>query len=116
MANREVEMSMERYQSFEEFWPFYVREHSQPGTRVCHFIGTTCGLVSLALLIITLNWWLLPLGLIISYGFAWFSHFFIEKNRPATFSYPLYSFRADIRMYGLMLRGRMGAEVARAIG
>src|SRR5689334_532836 len=99
-------MSSERYQTFEQFWPFYVGEHSLSATRNFHFIGTTCAIVSLTLLFVTGHWWWLPTTFISSYGFAWFSHFFIEKNRPATFSYPLYSLRADFRMYGLMWRGR----------
>jgi hypothetical protein len=103
-------MQEESFKSFEEFWPFYVREHSQPATRTLHFVGTSFGLVC-ALLAATGRWWLIPVGLVISYGFAWFSHFVIEKNRPATFKYPLYSFRGDFRMFGLMLRGKMGEEV-----
>lgn len=108
-------MSNERITSFEEFWPFYVREHSLPATRTFHFIGTTLALINLTLFIVTLNWWLLPAALVGSYGFAWFSHFFIEKNRPATFTYPLYSLRADFRMYLLMWRGQMGAVAARIL-
>ncbi|MEW6735480.1 MAG: DUF962 domain-containing protein [Acidobacteriota bacterium] len=108
-------MISDRFQSFEEFWPFYIREHSLSTTRVLHFIGTTCGLIAIMLLVMTAQWWWLPIALVISYGFAWFSHFFIEKNRPATFTYPLYSLRADFRMYGLMWRGQMGAEIARLV-
>src|SRR5688572_6320682 len=104
-------MQPEQYRSFEQFWPFYVQEHSLYATRAFHFVGTSCGLALLALLFITGNWWLLPLSLVSSYGFAWFSHFFIEKNKPASFNYPLYSFMADFRMYGLMWRGKMTAEV-----
>lgn len=101
------------YGSFEEFWPFYVREHSQPATRAFHFIGTSLGLALLVFVCITGLWYLLPLVFIVSYGFAWYSHFFIEHNRPATFKYPLYSLAADFRMYYLMLQGKMDAEVAR---
>jgi hypothetical protein len=104
-------MTDRQFESFEEFWPFYVGEHSQASTRTFHFIGTSFGLISLVMLFITGKIWFLPLGLIVSYGFAWFSHFFIEKNRPATFKYPLYSFLADFRMYSLMLKGQMDAEV-----
>lgn len=103
----------DQFHSFEEFWPFYVKEHSLPSTRLLHFIGTSLGLLSLLLLLATGQWWWLLLGIWISYGFAWSSHFFIEKNRPATFRYPLYSFLADFRMYGLMWQGKMSAEVAK---
>jgi hypothetical protein len=108
-------MGSDRFRSFEEFWPFYVGEHSVPATRTLHFLGTTCGLSMIVLLISTGNWWYFPIGLVSSYGFAWFSHFFIEKNRPATFDYPLYSFMADFRMYGLMWRGKMTDEVERLL-
>jgi hypothetical protein len=107
-------MSESRYHSFAEFWPYYVREHSQPACRALHFIGSTLGLVVLGVMLYTQNWWLLPLGLVIGYGFAWVGHFFIEHNRPATFKYPLWSFIGDWKMWGLMLTGRMRAEVERA--
>jgi len=104
-------MSVERFETFEDFWPFYVREHSLSSTRTFHFIGTTLGLICFGLTVLTANLWFLFGGLWLSYGFAWFSHFFIEKNRPATFKYPIYSFLADFRMYYLMWRGQMQEEV-----
>jgi hypothetical protein len=107
-------MTRQRITSFAEFWPFYVREHSLAATRTFHFIGTSLAFIAIILTATTTQWWYLLAGLVVSYGFAWFSHFFIEKNRPATFTYPLYSLRADLRMYGLMLRGRMQAEVVRS--
>lgn len=102
-----------RFRTFEDFWPFYVGEHSRPGTRALHFAGTTIGLMNLAGAIVTLNPWLLLSGVISGYAFAWIGHFFVEKNKPATFRYPAWSFRGDFRMYGLMWRGRMAAEIAR---
>ncbi|MGD9644211.1 MAG: Mpo1-like protein [Pirellulales bacterium] len=107
-------MSESRYQSFAEFWPYYVREHTHPACRALHFIGSTLGLVVLGMMLYTQNWWLLPLGMVIGYGFAWVGHFFIEHNRPATFKYPLWSFIGDWKMWGLMVTGRMRAEVERA--
>jgi hypothetical protein len=108
-------MSTPHFETFEEFWPFYVHEHSRSATRTLHFIGTSLAISSFLLLIITLKWWFFVLAPVLAYGCAWFSHFFIEKNRPATFTYPLYSLRADFRMYGLMWRGQMDAEVARIL-
>lgn len=107
-------MSDERYKSFAEFWPFYVTEHSKPGTRVLHLIGTTIGITVLIYFIASGRWWLFPLGFIPGYGFAWLAHFVIEKNRPATFQYPLWSFMGDYKMIAMMLTGRMGAELAAA--
>lgn len=107
-------MSEARYQSFAEFWPYYVREHSRPACRALHFVGSTLALVVLATMFYTQNWWLLLVGLVIGYGFAWVGHFFIEHNRPATFKYPLWSFIGDWKMWAMMLTGRMRGEVERA--
>ena len=99
--------------SFEEFWPHYVAEHSQPATRTLHAIGTTVGLACVAALVARKKWKLLPLAFIPGYGAAWAAHFFIEKNRPATFDHPLWSFVADYKMIGLMLTGKMEEEIER---
>jgi hypothetical protein len=103
-----------RIATFAEFWPYYVREHSLPGTRALHFIGSTAALGCFVGALITGRWGLLLIGLIIGYAFAWTGHFFIEHNKPATFKYPLWSFAADWRMWSLILRGKMDAEVTRA--
>ena len=102
-----------RYQSFSEFWPFYVSEHSKPATRALHLIGTTAGIALLVYLIATGRWWLFLLGFVPGYGFAWLAHFLIEKNKPATFQYPLWSFMGDYKMIVLMLTGRMNQELER---
>jgi hypothetical protein len=102
-----------RIRSFEEFWPFYVGQHRRPGTRALHFAGTTFGFLFLAGAVATARPILLLWGLVGSYGLAWAGHIFIEKNRPATFQYPLWSFVGDMKMYGLMWRGRMTAEAER---
>jgi hypothetical protein len=99
--------------SFEEFWPFYVAQHSRAATRTWHLVGTTLALATLAVLPWASALALVPLALVLGYGCAWIGHFFVEHNRPATFRYPLWSFRGDFRMYGLMLRGRMEREIAR---
>ena len=106
-------MSEQRIETYAEFWDFYVQEHSQPATRLLHFVGTSLGLVLLAWIVRTGNWLYFPLCLVIGYGFAWFSHFVIEKNKPATFKYPLWSFISDYKMMFYMLTGRMNAEVER---
>jgi hypothetical protein len=107
-------MSQRQYNSFTEFWPHYVAEHSQPATRLLHLVGTTIALGVAAYFVATGRWWLFPLALIPGYGAAWISHFFIEKNKPATFQYPLWSFLGDYKMIWMMLTGRMGDEVAMA--
>ncbi len=108
-------MSDKRIQNFEEFWPFYVREHSVPACRALHFIGSTLSLVVLAASIFY-NPWLLIAAPIVGYGFAWIGHFFIEKNKPASFKYPLWSFLADWKMWAKMLTGQMGTEIRKAQG
>ncbi len=102
-----------RIRSFEEFWPFYISQHRRHGTRVLHFAGTTLGLLFLAGAVASARPVFLLWGLVGSYGLAWAGHFFIEKNRPATFQYPFWSFAGDMKMYGLMWRGRMTAEAER---
>lgn len=71
--------------NYSEFWDFYIREHSKPLTRGFHFLGTTLGIVLLIYFIATGRWYYFPVFFAVGYAFAWFSHFFIEKNRPATF-------------------------------
>ncbi|HVE85793.1 MAG TPA: DUF962 domain-containing protein [Myxococcales bacterium] len=99
--------------TFAEFWPFYVGEHRKPVTRALHFAGNSFSLVLLAAGILTGRWLLLPLAVAQGYGFAWVGHFGFEKNKPASFKYPLWSFAADWKMWALMLTGRMSAEMAR---
>jgi hypothetical protein len=101
----------ERIKTFSEFWPYYLSEHSRSLTRLLHFIGSTLGLAVAVASVVTRRFELLPLTLLTGYGFAWFSHFFVERNRPATFKYPLYSFAADWVMWSKMLIGQ-GAQLA----
>ena len=106
-------MSQQEIKSFEEFWPHYVAEHSQPATRALHAVGTSVGVACAAALLMRGKWRWLPLALVPGYGAAWAAHFFIEKNKPASFDYPLWSFLADYKMIGLMLTGEMDREIER---
>ncbi|MBV9959694.1 MAG: DUF962 domain-containing protein [Acidobacteria bacterium] len=99
--------------SFSDFWPHYVREHSQPGTRALHFAGTSIATATACALIARRKWRLLPLAFIPGYAAAWLAHFLIEGNRPATFQHPLWSLIGDYKMVALMLTGKMDEEVAR---
>jgi hypothetical protein len=99
--------------NYSDFWDFYVQEHSKPLTRALHFAGTALGLALLVWFIATGRWYFFPLFLVVGYAFAWFAHFVVEKNRPATFKYPLWSFISDFRMIWFMITGRMSAEVER---
>lgn len=102
--------------TFRDFWPHYVREHGRAGTRLLHAAGTLTSTAMLVAIISSGRFRWLPAALLVGYGAAWASHFFIERNRPATFRHPLWSFIADYKMVTLMLAGRMDEEVARARG
>jgi hypothetical protein len=95
------------YASFREFYPFYLSEHRNRVCRRLHFAGSAVGLACLAAAIATANAWLVLLGLVLGYAFAWTGHFFFEKNRPATFRHPLYSFAGDWAMFRDILIGRI---------
>jgi hypothetical protein len=95
------------FKSFAEFYPFYLGEHSNRTCRRLHFLGSTLALVCLA----TALWRGAPqyllYALLCGYGFAWIGHFVFEKNKPASFKRPLYSFMGDWRMYAEIWRGRI---------
>ena len=97
---------MKKYTSFKDFYPYYLSEHQKKQTKLLHFIGTTLYFYCAVNLIFTLDPWFALYGLVCGYGFAWAGHYFVEKNRPATFQYPLYSFMADHVMYFEILRGK----------
>lgn len=101
----------ERYNTLREFWPFYLHEHRYALNRILHFIGSTLGLVIFGTAIGIGNFWLILPAFVSGYAFAWFGHFFIEKNRPATFTYPLKSFISDWRLWYVVLTGRVYGEL-----
>ena len=107
-------MAKKTITTFEEFFPFYLREHAKPQTRAFHYVGTTLGIGVAVWALVTQTWWALFLLPVCGYFFAWVSHFFVEKNRPATFTYPLWSLVSDFKMYGLWLTGRLGPHLERA--
>jgi hypothetical protein len=95
------------FASFRDFYPYDLSEHADRSCRRMHYLGSSLGLVCLALAILNANaWWVLA-GLIAGYGCAWIGHYRFEKNRPATFKYPFYSFAGDWVMFADMLRGRI---------
>ena len=99
-----------RFASFAEFYPFYLSEHRNPTCRKLHFVGSSLVLGIVVLALFTRNaWWLLAAPLA-GYGFAWVGHFAFEKNRPATFTYPAWSFAGDWVMYWQLLTGKIPFE------
>ncbi len=95
------------YTTFRDFYPFYLQEHSNRTCRLLHFIGTWIVLFIIVTAILTANAWWLVLVPVVGYGFAWVGHFFFEKNRPATFTYPLFSLMGDWVMWWDIMLGRV---------
>lgn len=104
---------MQNPRNFSDFWPVYVLAHRQPLTRIFHSTGTLIGWAVFVAAIILRRPWLILLALVVPYSLAWFSHFFVEHNRPATFGHPLWSWLADQKMVALVLTGKMNREVER---
>ena len=115
MYKSDMKSDGERIETFEEFWPYYVGEHSKKSTRTIHFIGTTAVMGLVAYAAVRRKAWPLLVAPLAGYGPAWFSHFFIEGNKPATFKYPLWSLKADFVMWSKIARGTMDAEVERVL-
>ena len=95
------------YTTFEDFYPFYLREHSNPTCRRLHVIGTSLGALALIIILLTGHYRFLFVPLLIGYGFAWVGHFFFQKNKPATFKYPLFSLRGDFEMLKDVVIGKI---------
>ena len=100
------------FSSYEEFYPYYVGQHSKPATRWVHLAGTLTGFVVGTSLLARGRWRGVASMPVLSYGAAWASHFFIEKNKPATWGHPFWSLRGDLQMIRTMLAGR-DAELSR---
>jgi hypothetical protein len=94
---------LQKFASFREFYPFYLSEHRNTTCRALHFIGTSIGLVCLIAAVATKLWWLIAVGIVQGYAWAWVGHFGFEKNKPASFKQPLYSFIGDWVMWFQLL-------------
>ena len=101
----------EKFTTYAEFWPHYLREHARANTRRLHYLGTTLAIVLTAAAIAMGTVWLIAAALPAGYLFAWIGHFLVERNRPATFSHPIWSLISDFRMYFLWLGGQLNAEL-----
>ncbi|HKT51271.1 MAG TPA: DUF962 domain-containing protein [Candidatus Angelobacter sp.] len=100
-----------RFSSYDEFFTFYLREHSNPRNRLMHAAGTVLGLCTVIVPFLVGHPWYALLWPVVAYGFAWTGHFLIEGNKPATFGHPFWSFISDFRMLGLMLTGKLEARM-----
>ena len=100
------------FKNFDEFWPYYLKAHSNPTTRGFHYAGNAAAIAVAAVgLILVQHPGMLLAGLAAGYLLAWIGHFGFEKNRPATFTNPIWSFHGDLRMMKLWLLGRLSAEL-----
>ncbi|MCR9196403.1 MAG: DUF962 domain-containing protein [Hyphomonas sp.] len=104
----------DRKATYAEFWPFYLQEHARPATRNFHYAGTMLVIAIAVFSVLTQRWLLLLAMPIAGYVFAWFSHAFVERNKPATFTHPLWSLISDFRMFFLWLTGRLDRELESA--
>ena len=95
------------FTSFETFYAFYLKEHSNTTCRRLHFLGSTLSLICLAMLAITGKPQYFLYGLLCGFGCACIGHFVFEKNKPASFKRPLYSFMGDWVMYKDMWTGKI---------
>jgi len=95
------------FAKFADFYPFYLSEHANRTNRRLHFVGTSLGVAAILHSVSSLDFWWLLAGVVAGYGCAWVVHFFFEKNRPATFTYPLYSFMGDWVMWRDILTGKI---------
>lgn len=105
---------MKMITTYADFWPHYLREHARPSTRAWHYVGTMVAIIVLLAVIVTGRWAFLPLAFVSGYFFAWLSHGLIEKNKPATFTYPLWSLFSDFKMLFCFLTGQMAGELQKA--
>ena len=103
-------MEPRTFRSYDEFFAFYLEQHSDAGNRWMHAIGTSLGIVVVIVAFATHHPWYALLWIPLGYGCAWTGHFLLEKNTPATFGHPFWSFISDFRMLGLMVTGRLSSR------
>ena len=99
--------SQERFNTFAEFYPFYLSEHANRACRRLHVAGTSVALALVVVVLATQNWWLLLVALVQGYALAWAGHFFFEHNKPATFKHPVFSFMGDWRLWWEIVTGKL---------
>ena len=102
------------FHSYDEFFTFYLEQHSDAGNRRLHAIGTSLGLIVAIVAFATHHRWYALLAIPLGYCFAFSGHFLLEGNKPATFGHPFWSFISDFRMLGLMVTGRLDARLRAA--
>jgi len=99
------------FKSLKEFYPYYLTEHQDPVSRALHFVGTGLFMALFIYAIVSATWWLIPVSIVSAYAFAWVGHFFFEKNKPATFVYPLFSLASDFIMFFHIITGQLPSKM-----
>ena len=107
-------MADSKFHSISDFYLFYLSEHRKLSTRAMHFVGTALVIICLLYAVATQKWVLLLLIPVLGYGFAWISHAFLERNKPATFTYPFYSLGSDFIMFWDIITGRINKRLEEA--
>ena len=100
------------YKNLDEFYPFYLSQHLNPICRFLHVFGTLLGVIVATSFVLHGQPWFFPVGFIFGYGFSWIGHFIFEKNRPATFKYPLLSFCCDFLMIKDFFMGQLERKIS----
>ncbi len=103
----------ERFTTYADFWPFYLREHARPTTRAMHYVGLAHA-IPLAVYGVLADAWVLIAAVLSGYGFAFLAHALFEHNKPATFKHPLWSLISDVRMFALFAVGRLDPHLRKA--
>lgn len=106
-------MAAAKYRTLDEFWPFYLSQHRRPATQALHVAGSVAAIALVGLAVAFRSWWLGLAAVVVGYAFAWVGHFFVERNRPATFTYPVKSFLSDWRLLWVVVTGRLEKELER---
>jgi len=103
-----------RIATYPEFWHYYLREHAKPATRAWHYFGTSLTILCLLAAAVLRQPWFLAASVILGYAPAWIGHFASERNRPATFRYPVWSLVSDFRLFGVWLSGNLARQLEAA--
>lgn len=106
-------MASRKFDTYDEFFIFYLQQHRNPANRAMHATGTSLGIMTVIASLALGHPWFALLFFPIGYGFAWTGHFLLEKNKPATFGYPFWSFISDFRMLWIMATGQLGKWMAK---
>ncbi|MFC4953482.1 DUF962 domain-containing protein [Acinetobacter puyangensis] len=93
--------------NYQDFYGFYLTEHHDLKCRRLHFLGSSLGLLALITAVVKKQKRYVGYGLLAGYACAWVGHFVFEKNKPASFKQPLYSFISDWRMYYHIVTGQI---------